>query len=865
MSATGELHFIFKSLGKRGKVGEKWKEYSDNVAFYILQRFSEVSKITSKKCVVFRPYGSAAEDLKCFEANDVGDVDIVIFSNSDDLIIHDELIEYSSKNPMYVRIKGVDHPLLQKCLVEGTNFVATSALKNFHSAIFGHSARRLAKLIIHGFQRTKSSDELSPVLQSTCHFINSPRSPAATLNFAQSLKEPEELPNIYAAQWEWLIHHLCRASGVVDTREKADMLHVSARIANELAMCVTSKRLSFVSKLCSVLEFCCSDRGQNLRARFRDIGRRFQVKRGRTVINGLAGVDVHNHRQRCVTQGNSQEDKSERNERNSSPENEKFPSANPQKGDDDQRCGKELESISTQSAISDIPEISHQFSGEKRESEKVTKVSEGADDNGDRELNKDQTESKTIMEPLAQKDELASTDLSRNPDDTKGDGEKGFEQYIQNRSFDRLFGTVGETKGNPSTEMNIKDGDKVQLNQRVGGMDFVPAFRSRGWPKVATDWIERERKWPSRDIVDRIVQEGFHLVVKPPKNGGNPDCDFRISFSNAEYLLCEEMNDIQRECCRCLKKFHRAYLSTEPKGLVTFHLKSVLLQTIEQTGVEVWTENNRAKCMMMLFGNLLKALRKKDLRHYFVSSYNLFGEDYIDSPDILDSLARKLEHIMRNPLIFAKRLIQNQESEDNGEVQKEERVVTSCAAKHDTVGHGHQDMSGQVEETTPKVSHGDTQSNHTESTREGSIFDYLCDVREIRFSTDETLTDKAFNDAGKSLDPLEMSLIEDLRDIGRNHDNLVEEFSKILDSISDGESNISRCVLHGVQGLVETYKRLTSEEELETEEAVNKRNLDSTDDDLSQVLPSGSGMQFVGRLCNGLKLRPAQPKDIPLD
>ena len=474
MSAKEELHFIFKSLGKRGKVGEKWKEYSDNVAFYILHRFSEFSNMLSKKCVTFRPYGSAAEDLKCFEPNDVGDVDIVIFSNSDDLIIHDELIEYSSKNPMYVRIKGVDHPLLQECLVEGTNFVATSALKNLHYAIYGRSVPRLARLIVHGFRRTKSSDEHSPILQSTCHFINSPRSPAATLNFAQSLKEPQELPNIYAAQWEWLIHHLCRASGVVDTREKADMLHVSAQIANELAMSVTNKRASFFSKLCSVQEFCCSDRGQNLRARFRDIGRRFLVKSGRTVINGLAEVDVHNRRQQCVTQGNSQEDKSERNERSSFHENGKFPCAAPQKGDDDQRC--------------DLPEISHQFSGERHEAEEaVTKVSEGADDNGDRELNNDQTESKTIMEPLARKDELASTDLSRNPDGTQGDEEKGFEQCIQNRSFDCLFGTVGETEGNPSTETNIKDSDKVQLHQRVGGMDFVPAFRSRGWPKIATD------------------------------------------------------------------------------------------------------------------------------------------------------------------------------------------------------------------------------------------------------------------------------------------------------------------------------------------------------------------------------------------
>ena len=145
--------------------------------------------------------------------------------------------------------------------------------------------------------------------------------------------------------------------------------------------------------------------------------------------------------------------------------------------------------------------------------------------------------------------------------------------------------------------------NEAHFQQRVGGLDFVPAFKSQGWPKVAQEWVKRKRKWPSPDMVDKVIQEGFHLVVNAPENDGNPDCDFRISFSHAEYLLSQEMNDVQRECYRCLKKCHRAYLSTEPKSLVSFHLKNILLRTIEETGAEMWTESNRANCMMESSGS----------------------------------------------------------------------------------------------------------------------------------------------------------------------------------------------------------------------------------------------------------------------
>ena len=204
-------------------------------------------------------------------------------------------------------------------------------------------------------------------------------------------------------------------------------------------------------------------------------------------------------------------------------------------------------------------------------------------------------------------------------------------------------------------------------------IEFIPAFRCLTWPMVAQEWRKRQRNWPSPDVVDKVIREGFHLVVKAPKNGGNPECDFRISFSHAEYLLSQEINEIQRECYRCLKTYHRVYLSTKAKGLISFHLKNIFLRTIEEGGGEMWIESRRAECMWKLFANLLKALRERHLPHYFVQSYNLFGIDYIEDPAILESLTQTVEQIMENPVKFAEELILVTQGKRSSPVQEQEQ------------------------------------------------------------------------------------------------------------------------------------------------------------------------------------------------
>ena len=271
-------------------------------------------------------------------------------------------------------------------------------------------------------------------------------------------------------------------------------------------------------------------------------------------------------------------------------------------------------------------------------------------------------------------------------------------------------------------------------------IEFIPAFRCLTWPMVAQEWRKRQRKWPSPNVVDQVIREGFHLVVKAPKSGGNQECDFRISFSHAEFLLSQETNEIQRECYRCLKTYHRVYLSTEAKGLISFHLKNIFLRTIEETGGEMWIESRRAECMWKLFANLLKALRERHLPHYFVQSYNLFGIDYIEDPAILESLTRRVEQIMENPVKFTEELIlvtqgkrspvqeQEQMNSPSNQLQSELMLFSSLKKKK---------TERVRQETIRKVCQG-----------------MIKDLSEATNNADCIL---------ENLDPMERTIVEDLR------------------------------------------------------------------------------------------------------
>ena len=246
---TQELSLQFKSLGEQNDV-QKSRAHAQIVLFYFLKQLSKDLEKDSENGILLRPYGSAAEDLKCIEPDDVGDVDIVIYP---DLMIHEEFIEYLPENPMHVRIKGADHPVLKSCLVKDKEYVATSVLKTFHPAIYGREVPSVLDIIIFataGALMVMTSPEPSSLLQSTCQLKNNEASPALTSSFSRPLnRQPNNSFHVYREGLKWMAHGFCKLTGTVYTEEHAKVINDLSQLTNELYMYLDSKRRITISEL----------------------------------------------------------------------------------------------------------------------------------------------------------------------------------------------------------------------------------------------------------------------------------------------------------------------------------------------------------------------------------------------------------------------------------------------------------------------------------------------------------------------------------------------------------------------------------------------------------------------------------------
>ncbi|KAM7426246.1 hypothetical protein ABFA07_022441 [Porites harrisoni] len=616
---TQELSLQFKSLGEQNDA-QKSRAHEQMVLFYFLKQYLKDLLKDTENDILFRPYGSVAENLKCIEPDDVGDVDIVIYPNSDNLMIHEELIEYLPENPMHVRIKGADHPVLKSCLVEDTEYVATSVLKTFHPEIYGSLMTTVVDIIIFltaGPLMIMTNPEPSSLLQSTYQLENKEAGPALTFSFSQPLnRQPNNSFHVYREGLKRMAHSFCKLTG---TEEQAKVINDFTQLTNELYMYLDSKRLiTILEILPGFLELYQSYRAKTHQDRFRSISQ----------------SQPHNYK--------TQRKKNVKGEQQSREKNANL-----------------LQRIFLSCAGKKAQSNNGEFNSDMRN--RSTGNPDALDDKSETRNSGDLVKSHILWEKEQlfemQKEESPSYDSQR---------KKARGKRILTPFFDPMIaGSITEAREEAA---NVTDFEKCS-DHAEGGVDIVPAFKAPGWPIVAQEWIGRKRKWPSQKVIDQILQEGFHLVVKAPKNGGNLECDFRISFANAEFLLSRELNEVQRQCYRCLKKFHRAYLSTKPKSLVSFHLKNLFLQTLEETGAEIWTQRNRVECMMKLFRNLLEALRKRDLRHFFVRSYNLFSVDYIEDLNILEPLVGICEKINENPMQFVRKLTQRQNSEQTKKEQ----------------------------------------------------------------------------------------------------------------------------------------------------------------------------------------------------
>ena len=438
---TQELSLQFKSLGEQNDA-QKSSGHEQMVWFYFLTKLLKDLLKDTENDILFRPYGSVAEDLKCIEPDDVGDVDIVIYPDSSNLMIHEELIEYLPENPMHVRIKGADHPVLKSCLVEDKEYVATSVLKTFHPAIYGRSVSNVLNKIIFaiaGPLMMMMTPEPSSLLESTYQLKNKEASPALTFSFSRPLnRQPNNTFHVYREGLKRMAHGYCKLTG---TEELAKVINDFTQLTNELYMYFDSKRPITISEILPG---------------FLELYQRYRAK-------------IHQARFRSVSKSQPHHYKTQRNKDVKDEQQSREKNANLF-----QRIFLSCDGKKAQSNTGE-------FNSDMRN--RSTGNPDALDDRSETKSNGDLVESHI----LSQKEQLFTMQTGESPS-YDSQRKKAPGKPILNLFFAPVIaGSITEAREDSFKEAaNVTDFEKSSDHAK-GGVDIVPAFKAPGWPMVAQE------------------------------------------------------------------------------------------------------------------------------------------------------------------------------------------------------------------------------------------------------------------------------------------------------------------------------------------------------------------------------------------
>ena len=180
--------------------------------------------------------------------------------------------------------------------------------------------------------------------------------------------------------------------------------------------------------------------------------------------------------------------------------------------------------------------------------------------------------------------------------------------------------------------------------------DHVISFHCPTWPNCALDWTRRHRPggWPTKELVDKIIKDGSHIVCTGHAISPLKDYEYRRSFSKAEITLAHSLHDNHRRIYLFVKLLQNLHLK-EPKALATYHLKTTLYWMVEQEKPEIWHLCNTALALTRFLDRLISSLTSHNIPNYFVPENNMI--DHIPLINI-KAILNKLRDIRKAPMRY---------------------------------------------------------------------------------------------------------------------------------------------------------------------------------------------------------------------
>ena len=121
--------------------------------------------------------------------------------------------------------------------------------------------------------------------------------------------------------------------------------------------------------------------------------------------------------------------------------------------------------------------------------------------------------------------------------------------------------------------------------------DFTFALHVPIWPECANSWGKRARLWPPNDVIDDVMSRGYHLVPIGSEDE-NSGLDWRMSFSQAEAILADNLPEEARKLYLFVKILYKDFVKGDCDDIATYHLKVTFFRYLELVGPSIWKMGN---------------------------------------------------------------------------------------------------------------------------------------------------------------------------------------------------------------------------------------------------------------------------------
>ena len=196
-------------------------------------------------------------------------------------------------------------------------------------------------------------------------------------------------------------------------------------------------------------------------------------------------------------------------------------------------------------------------------------------------------------------------------------------------------------------------------------IDFLVGAFICGTPTTALkEWASRKRNnWPSKTVIDRIVNMPSYVVPKGLKGSENRGLEFRISYTFSELELIKALNETQLKVYILLKMLFQSEVNEQfPDIITSYCLKNVVFWMCETENEFQFETESLLVCFAKGLNNILEYIRKGNLPMYLMPKRNLLegkldtenkprlekllSDLIMEGPDVLERV-RKIQTVVQ--------------------------------------------------------------------------------------------------------------------------------------------------------------------------------------------------------------------------